>query len=106
MPYVKCSQCRIRVAFAGPEGAALVLSCPDCCGPLESVERLSELIGFRRFDADTSAVPYQASIDGTQRLAAAVAAAMPRRDAAMAQCRPNKTALYNAPRPPTPGSRL
>ena len=89
MPYLKCSPCRIRVAVVGPEAGAFPPSCPECCGPLEPAHQLSELIGFRRCEADADAARPAAS--GMNVLAGAVAGADPPWESAIEQALPDPT---------------
>lgn len=81
MTHLKCSACRVRLVVAPPHDPPE--TCPECSGSLQSVERPSELIGFRRFDV--TAASSQASSDACARLAGAVAQAMPHPDAAVAE---------------------
>jgi hypothetical protein len=50
MPDFKCADCRIRVRIPGGDEA--VAECPRCLSPLDPVNELSELVGFRSMPPD------------------------------------------------------
>jgi hypothetical protein len=47
MAHFKCPACRARVWRDGAAMNHIGDLCPACAGPLEPVERLEELVGFR-----------------------------------------------------------
>jgi hypothetical protein len=70
MPHFKCETCRTRRSIVG-EGTPV---CEECGAPLEPVTELTELVGYRATASSGDGTP------GTsERFAAAVAAALPKR---------------------------
>jgi hypothetical protein len=86
MPYLKCEACRVRVRHV-QEAPGLIDACPTCGRPLESVDHLSELMGFASIERPLDGAGDGASSLNHGRLAAAVAEVIARRRAAERQAR-------------------
>jgi hypothetical protein len=57
VPYFKCVSCRIRVSVAGADTDLAYGSCPGCGQSLETVAKLTEVMGFRSPNLYDSSVP-------------------------------------------------
>jgi hypothetical protein len=82
MPYLKCEACRVRVRHV-QQSPGLIDACPMCGRPLESADRLSELMGFASVERPADG----ASSPNHGLLAVAVAEVIARRRAAERRAR-------------------
>jgi Zn-finger nucleic acid-binding protein len=82
MPHLKCAACRVRLYRAGEQGSE-VDACPVCGQPLQAVQDLAGLVGFRRLEAHGR--PPSAGYDA---IAQSVVQVIARRRAAERRSRP------------------
>ena len=80
MAHAKCVACRARVWRDGPAAEHLDDLCPGCGGPLEPVERLSDLVGLRALRVRPRS-PHGRAPDLSERISQQIRETIARNDA-------------------------